>query len=140
MVLRDGEHKFINTEDVVPGDILHLEGSGGNFSFIPGDLRIIKIHAPLYIESYFLYKESLNYFKEMTAEKTSDDPLETGNLIFHGTRVFSGSCKAMVFNTGAKVLLNDVGYDTLATPEIPDSDDDEGRKYQTIIKIKFFTI
>ena len=110
-------------EEVVPGDIVSLAATG-DMSYVPGDLRIIQIYEPVYVESYFLYKDSPNYLKEITTEKTSDDPLETGNLIFHGTQIFCGRFTAMVINTGDNVLLNDVGNDVLATPEIPDIDDE----------------
>jgi len=124
MVMRDNLlFDWVKIEEVVPGDIVRL-GASGDMSYIPGDVRILKIYDPVYVESYFLYRDSPNYLKEITTEKTSDDPLETGNLIFHGTQLFCGSGHGMVINTGDNVLLNDVGFDILATPEIPDIDDE----------------
>merc|ERR1711936_927720 len=79
----------------------------------------------VYVESYFLYNDCLNYLKEMTADQTSEDPLETNNLIFHGTSIFSGRCIGLVFQTGDNMLLSDVCDDKLATPELPDSEDEE---------------
>jgi len=125
MVKRDDEYQRIMTEDLVPGDIILLEGGSGNFGFIAGDIRIVNIMAPLYVESYFLYNDCLNYLKEMTADQTSEDPLETNNLIFHGTSIFSGRCIGLVFQTGDNMLLSDVCDDKLATPELPDSEDEE---------------
>jgi len=128
-VMRNGKgipqflNDWVKIEEVVPGDIVSLAATG-DMSYVPGDLRIIQIYEPVYVESYFLYKDSPNYLKEITTEKTSDDPLETGNLIFHGTQIFCGRFIAMVINTGDNVLLNDVGNDVLATPEIPDIDDE----------------
>jgi len=124
MVKRDGEFKRIMTEDLVPGDITLLEGDSGNFSFIAGDIRIVKIMEPVYVESYFLYKDCLNYLKEMTVEQSSEDPLETSNLLFHGTSIFSGRCVGLVFQTGENMLLSDVSHDVLATPELPESEDE----------------
>jgi len=125
MVKRDGEFQRIMTEDLVPGDITLLEGGSGNFGFIAGDIRIVNIIEPVYVESYFLYNNHLNYIKEMTAEQTSEDPLETNNLIFYGTSVFAGRCLGLVFQTGENMLLSDVCPDKLATPELPDSEDEE---------------
>jgi len=125
MVKRDGEFQRIMTEDLVPGDITLIEGGSGNFGFIAGDIRIVSIMEPVYVESYFLYNDCLNYLKEMTAEQTSEDPLETNNLIFHGTSVFAGRCVGLVFQTGENMLLSDVSPEKLATPELPDSEDDE---------------
>merc|ERR1739838_33154 len=125
MVKRDGEFQKIVTEDVVPGDITLIEADSGNFGFITGDIRIVKIMDTVYVESYFLYRNCLNYLKEMTTEQTSENPLETNNLIFKGTSVFAGRCIGMVFNTGEKMLLSDVCPDLLATPVLADSGDED---------------
>merc|ERR1711892_981336 len=127
MVKRDGDFQKIMTEDLVPGDITLIEADSGNFGFITGDIRIVKIMEPVYVESYFLYRDCLNYLKEMTTEQTSEDPLETNNLIFKGTNIFAGSCIGMVFKTGDEMLLNFIDYSLLAPPRIADSDD-EGKK------------
>jgi len=124
MVKRDNEFKSIMTEDLVPGDIVLLQADSGNFGDICGDIRILKIMEPVHVESYSLYKDCLNYIKEMTTEQTSEDPLETNNLIFHGTSLFVGKCIGMVFQTGDNMLLSDVSYDLLATPALYDSDDE----------------
>lgn len=123
MVRRDNEWKKIMTEDLVPGDI--VEAFSGNFEPICGDIRIVKIFEPVHVESYFLYKDCLNFLKEMTVEQTSEDPIEASNLIFHGTSVFAGNCIGIVFQTGENMLLSDVSHDLLATPAFADSDDEE---------------
>ena len=125
MVKRDQEFKRIMTEDLVPGDILLLEGDTGNFSSISGDIRIVKILEPFYVESFLLYKDRLNYIKEIKEENSNEDPLKANNLIFHGTSIFGGKCIGMVFQTGENMLLNDVSSDLLATPALADSDDEE---------------
>lgn len=129
MVKRDNEWKKIMTEDFVPGDIVLLEGDSGNFGTICGDIRIVKILEPVHVESYFLYKDCLNFLKEMTVEQTSEDPLETSNLIFHGTSLFAGRCIGIVFQTGEKMLLSDVSHDLLSTPALADSDDEENEGF-----------
>ena len=125
LVKRDGEFQKIMTEDLVPGDITLIEADSGNFGFITGDIRIVKIMEPVYVESYFLYRDCLNFLKEMTTEQTSEDPLETNNLIFKGTSIFAGRCIGMVFKTGDNMLLNCIDYSLLAPPRIADSDDED---------------
>jgi len=126
IVKRDGDYREIMTEDLVPGDIAFLEGgSRYGAEFINGDMRIVNIMEPVNIESYFLYNDCLNYLKEMTEDQTSEDPLETNNLIFHGTSIYSGRCLGLVFQTGDNMLLSDVCPEKLATPELPDSEDEE---------------
>ena len=117
IVKRDGDYREIMTEDLVPGDIAVLEGgSGYETQFINGDMRIVNIMEPVNIESYFLYNDCLNYLKEMTEDQTSEDPLETNNLIFHGTSIYSGRCLGLVFQTGDNMLLSGVCPEKLATP------------------------
>jgi len=123
MVKRDGEFQRINTEDLVPGDIIYLEADS-EFGFISGDIRIVQSMLPVFVESYFLYKDCFNHLKEIKDDETSEDPLERNNLIFHGTSIFSGQCTGLVFQTGAKMLLSDVGQDMLATPVLPESEDE----------------
>merc|ERR1712168_751611 len=108
IVKRDGDYREIMAEDLVPGD-----------------MRIVNIMEPVNIESYFLYNDCLNYLKKMTEDQTSEDPLETNNLIFHGTSIYSGRCFGLVFQTGDNMLLSDVCPEKLATPELPDSEDEE---------------
>jgi len=129
MVKRDNEWKKIMAEDLVPGDIVLLEGNSGNFGYICGDIRIVKIMEPVCMESYFLYNDCLNFLKEMTVEQTNEDPLETSNLIFHGTSLFAGRCIGMVFQTGENMLLSDVSHDLLVTPVLADSDDEENEGF-----------
>jgi len=112
MVKREGEFKKINTSDLVPGDVTIIEAD----SFIAGDVRIVKILEPILVESYFLYRECVNYMKEMTVDQTSEDPLKTNNLIFYGTSTFSGRCLGLIFQTGEKMLLSDITDDILADP------------------------
>jgi len=113
------------TEDLVPGDFIYLSTGTFDYWHIPGDIRIIHINQPVVVESYFLYKDCLNYLKEMTKEQTSEDPLKTNNLLFHGTTLFSGDCIGLVFHTGENMLLNNVPDDLLATPELPESEDED---------------
>merc|ERR1711971_149546 len=118
-VRRDDDWMFIMTEVLVPGDIIKIQFYGMP---IPADIRIIQIIVPVHMESYFMYKEYLNYIKEMTVEQTSEDPLETSNLIFHGTSLYAGICVGMVFQTGENMLLSDISDELLATPALDDSD------------------
>ena len=124
-VKRDGKYQRIETQDLVPGDFIYLSTGTFDYWHIPGDIRIIHINQPVVVESYFLYKDCLNYLKEMTKEQTSEDPLKTNNLLFRGTTLFSGDCIGLVFHTGENMLLNNVPDDLLATPELPESEDED---------------
>jgi len=98
----------IQKEELVPGDIIKIgENTGEVPGFIAGDIRILSIIEPLFVESSFLYNDYPNYRKEITTEQTSEDPLETNNLVFYGTNVFAGSAIGIVFQTAEKKLLWD---------------------------------
>lgn len=86
-VLRDGQRKEINSEYLVPGDIVYVyEGDK-----LPADLKIIENYS-LLIDESILTGESAPVRK---------DTKDNSNL-FSGTTVVSGKGKAVVINTGMK--------------------------------------
>ena len=96
-VLRDGIVKLINSEDLVRGDIILLE-SGDK---IPADSRIIESYMFKVNESS-LTGESIDVTKEACILK-EDTPLHNRkNMIYSGTYVVYGKCKAIVCETGSK--------------------------------------
>merc|ERR1711915_35496 len=132
-VQRDVGTNPVKMEDLVPGDKVMLDSE----CIVPADMRLIKIYKPINVESYFLYKDCLNYMKNMDVARAEDDPwplvpnqpgktaLEATNLMFHGTKFDVGNCSGIVFQTGSNCLLDDVTEDVLSfVPEIPDSDDE----------------
>jgi len=134
-VQRDVGTIEVKIEDLVPGDKVMIDSVFTHT--VPADMRLIKIYRPVNVESYFLYKDCLNYMKNMDVARTSDNPwplvqgqpgktaLEATNLMFHGTKFDGGHCSAIVFQTGSNCLLDDVTEDVLSfVPEIPDSDDE----------------
>jgi P-type Ca2+ transporter type 2C len=96
-VLRENKVIEINSEEIVPGDILILEA--GNK--INADCRIIESEnlqtneAPLTGESLPVDKSSKNISEKIVlAERT--------NMLFTGTQVVRGTTKALVVSTGMK--------------------------------------
>ncbi len=86
-VLRDGSRKEINSEELVPGDIVYVyEGDK-----VPADLKILENYSLLVDES-ILNGESTPTRKD----------LKENNLLFSGTTIVSGKGKAIVENTGMK--------------------------------------
>jgi len=134
---KEFEWKQIKTEDLVPGDVVEISWSNVPAEkrekleklFIPADIRVTQIfYRPTNVESYFLYRECLNFEKMMTFKQVCEDPLdsslETCNLIFQGSSM-SGECEGIVFQTGENMLLSKVSPDLLASPVITDSDNEE---------------
>ena len=103
-VLRNGREKEINSEELVPGDIVLL-ASGIK---VPADLRLYKTNE-LKIEEAMLTGESIPAEKSTSA--ISEDNLTSGdqkNMTFMGTIVVSGRAKGIVVETGERTVLGQI--------------------------------
>ena len=94
-VNRDGTERIIDTEELVPGDIIFLEMGDK----IPADCRVITSYN-LNIDEAVLTGESVSVSKTLEA-LPEDLPLgERKNLVFSGTVVTFGRGTAVVYATG----------------------------------------
>src|SRR3990167_2406900 len=103
-VLRNGKEKEINSEYLVPGDVVFL-ASGTK---LPADLRLLKTYE-LKVEEAMLTGESVPAEKSTTA--ISEDNLTSGdqkNMTFMGTIVVSGRAKGIVVETGERTVLGQI--------------------------------
>lgn len=112
LVRRDGEVKEINSEDIVPGDIVILDAG----RYIPADLRLI-VSANLQIEESALTGESVPADKN--ADDLHEDPKtpigDRTNMAFMSTLVTYGRGEGVVVATAmetemgkiAKILAED---------------------------------
>ena len=95
-VIRDGQEKEINVEDVVPGDIVILEA--GNY--IPADCRLLECFN-FKVEESSLTGETVPVLKE--ASKICNEKVALGdmvNMVFMASIVVNGHAKAIVTETG----------------------------------------
>ena len=90
-VLRNNHIKKILTKDIVPGDVIYLE-TGDK---IPVDAKIFEVIG-LKVDESALTGESVS------VEKKEND------LIFAGTQIMYGKCKAVVLKTGMKTKLGEI--------------------------------
>ena len=101
LVIRDGKEKIINSEKIVPGDIILLEAGGR----VSADSRIIKSYN-LQVDEAVLTGESVPVSKlNKTAEKPTEDP---SNMVFMGTTISSGRAIAVVVNTGMSTRFGEI--------------------------------
>ena len=102
-ILREGRIFEINSEDVVPGDILIL-GEGDK---VCADARVIKSNG-LNIDESILTGESIA--QEKISEKLDSSVLVADriNMIYQGTVIVSGSGRAVVVDTGMKTELGKI--------------------------------
>lgn len=102
-VLRNGKTGEINSEEIVPGDILLLEAG----DIIPADLRIFK-STQLQTDESPLTGESVPVDK-LAGELNEGTLLaERSNMLYKGTSVTKGNTIAMASGTGMKTELGKI--------------------------------
>ena len=109
-VLREGDIYEIDTETLVPGDLVLLE-SGDR---IPADLRLISCHDFETNES-LLTGESLPVRKMADVKFDEDTSLaDRRNMVFAGTLVNRGRGRGIVVTTGLETELGHIAADVLS--------------------------
>ena len=94
-VFRDGNELIINTEELVPGDIMLLN-EGMN---IPADAIVLQ-------GNDFTVNESIITGESLPADKSET---EEHNILYQGTTINSGKCVAQVTATGNNTVLGKLG-------------------------------
>jgi P-type Ca2+ transporter type 2C len=97
-VMRNGQKKIINSEDLVPGDIVFLKRG----VIIPADVRILESNG-LTIDESILTGESIT--KHKISDSIDQQDLHIGdqdNMGFSGTSVTSGRGIGVIVKTGLK--------------------------------------
>ena len=94
-VVRNGQIKEIEANDLVPGDIVELEAGDR----IPADLRILQAWN-LEVNESALTGESLPAQKRDEILNAQTPINDRTNMLYMGTHVTRGKCKAIVVQTG----------------------------------------
>jgi Ca2+-transporting ATPase len=103
-VLRDSKEKEINSEELVPGDIVLL-ASGVR---VPADVRLFKT-IELRIDESMLTGESIPSEKIISPIKEANlTPGDQKNMAFMGTVVVNGRAKSIVVETGGSTVLGSI--------------------------------
>ena len=107
LVIRDGKHISVRSEELVPGDIVLLEAGDA----IPADGRIIEC-AGLRVEESALTGESVPVNKLLNlilAEENKDVPLgDRKNMVYMGSTVVFGRGAAVVTETGMNTEMGKI--------------------------------
>jgi Ca2+-transporting ATPase len=99
-VIRDGGIKEINSEQIVPGDIIYLEAG----DIVPADGKILKVSRLLVNESA-LTGESVPVEKMLAKEPASESEVQN---LFKGTFITNGNATYQVTSTGMKTELGKI--------------------------------
>lgn len=115
-VVRNGHSSVIAATEVVPGDILLLEGG----DLVAADARLIQA-AVLHTNEASLTGESQVVDKFIDNLPTETPLAEQKNMVFLGTSVTSGSGRAIVVNTGMETQLGRIAklLETAESGETP---------------------
>lgn len=93
-VLRDGQIVLLDTEELVPGDVIYLsEGQK-----IPADGRLIQVDS-LRVDESQLTGESLPIGKQLDALSAGKEVYEQTNMVFAGSFVVGGKAQAIITAT-----------------------------------------
>ena len=97
IVLRDDEQKIIPARELVPGDVVLLNGGDK----IPADLRLF-FTKNVNVDEASLTGESASVEKEIeTIHRQNLSPGDQSNMLFSGTFVTRGSARGIVVATGS---------------------------------------
>jgi len=102
-VLRDGEEKEIDAEELVPGDIVIL----GEGNLVPADLRLIEV-SELQVDESPLTGESVPIEKNTETVEEDTQTADRKNMAYKGTAISSGKGKGLVTATGMDTEIGSV--------------------------------
>jgi sodium/potassium-transporting ATPase subunit alpha len=103
-VLREGKVARVPAEELVPGDIVHLE-SGDN---IPADCRLIEAFG-VRVNNAAVTGESLPKARDANPSE-ANDLIDNKNVVLAGTSMVSGQAKAVVFATGMHTEFGKIAH------------------------------
>jgi len=101
IVVRDHKKIYVDSEDVVPGDILFLEA--GNL--VVADIRVIQSYE-IRVSEGILTGESASITKHTNSLPSDTQLADRRNTLFKGTTIVNGSGLGIVVSTG---LLTELG-------------------------------
>lgn len=102
-VLREGNLKEVFSEDIVPGDVVFLEGG----DVVPADVRLMEA-SRLQVDESSLTGESVAVTKDVSRLEAETPLAERKNMAFKGTAVTMGSGHGLVVATGMDTELGKV--------------------------------
>ena len=103
-VMRDGMLTTLKSEELVPGDVIHVEAGDA----VPADCRLLEF-ASLKIEESALTGESVPVTKDATSLKGENVALgDRKNMIYMGSTVAYGRGRAVVCDTGMNTEMGKI--------------------------------
>ncbi len=117
--VRGGEKKEVLTEDLVPGDIIHLRAG----TMVPADSVLLEAK-DFFVKEALLTGETFPVEKGQGMRAEGVTLVHSKNCVFLGTNVVSGSALALVVRTGASTEAGRIAERLAARP--PETDFEHG--------------
>lgn len=111
-ILRNGQTKLVDSENIVVGDIVLLE-SGDK---VPADLRLIETNE-LSIDESILTGESISKFKDTEIQEDSSDLVDRINIAYAGSIVTKGRGKGIVIAVGKNTEFGKVAENVITSED-----------------------
>ncbi|KAG2234949.1 hypothetical protein INT48_005103 [Thamnidium elegans] len=108
VVIRDGQQRYIESEELVPGDLVVLEEGDA----VPADIRLIEV-SQLGVVEGILTGESVPAQKNIHAIKSKTRKIPIGDCkgnAFMSTTIARGRAKGIVVRTGIQTELGRIRY------------------------------
>ncbi|MGA9399243.1 cation-translocating P-type ATPase [Haladaptatus sp.] len=121
-VVRDGEPSAVKIDEVVPGDITHLNAG----DTIPGDCRLLEAES-LHVNEAVLTGETFPVEKTPGTVSPTAPIADRTNSLFMGTHVVSGEATAVVVRTGEETELGQISERLQYRP--PETDFERGIRH-----------
>ncbi len=102
-VLREGVLVEVDTESLVPGDVVTLEAGDA----VPADCRVFEAHS-LSVELSTLTGESRPVGRSVDPASSTTPAVEARDGVFMGTSVATGTGKALVYATGLSTQFGQI--------------------------------
>ncbi len=102
-VRRNGEEKEINSEDLVPGDIIIIEGG----DVVPADIRLMEANQ-IQVDESALTGESEPVVKDTEPVKADTPLAEQTCMLYKGTMITGGSGEGVTVATGMATQLGHI--------------------------------
>jgi magnesium-transporting ATPase (P-type) len=109
-VMRGGRERPVLSEEIVPGDIVHLDAG----SHVPADLRILHA-AGLTVDESILTGESAAVEKQVGIVDLATPLAEQKNMAFAGTTVLTGIAVGVVTATGMETEVGTIAGSVITT-------------------------
>jgi Ca2+-transporting ATPase len=104
-VVRNGKETEVDSKYLVPGDIILLDRGDK----VPADARIVE-EKDLETDESLITGESFSVRKTSKQLTAGLPPNEQSNILFAGSTILKGNCKAVVVSTGKETYIGKIGF------------------------------